>query len=162
MLGRMEEPASEAHPPLVWKPVNAANWRDAYALEPREHQRTYVAPNGYSLLEGVYTPKLASLLAYEAEVPVGYALYGDDPDEPGSDPVWLIRFMVAGQHQGRGLGRRALEALLARIGGEQPGRPIRLGVVEDNDVARRLYRQVGFVEIGEMQGREVIYERAAP
>lgn len=144
---------------LAWCVVDASNWRDAYAMQPREDQRAFVAPNAYSLLEGIYTPNLTSVLAYEADVPVAYALYGDDPDAPGSEPVWLLRFFVAADHQRRGIGRRALGSLLERIEMENPGRPLRLGVVEDNTVARRLYERFGFIDTGEMGGREVIYER---
>ena len=61
----------------------------------------------------------------------------------GAGFIWDIA--IDEEHQGRGYGRAALEALepLARARGYDT---IRLHVFGDNDVARHLYRSVGYEE----------------
>ncbi len=68
------------------------------------------------------------------------------PDtETGQAAAYLWDIVIEPEHQGRGYGRAALEALeaLVRALGYDA---IRLHVFGDNDVARRLYRAVGYAE----------------
>ena len=68
------------------------------------------------------------------------------PDaEAGRGAAFLWDIVIEPEHRGRGYGRDALEALepLVRALGYDS---IRLHVFGDNDVARRLYRAVGYVE----------------
>jgi ribosomal-protein-alanine N-acetyltransferase len=67
------------------------------------------------------------------------------------DEVHLLNLAVAPHWQGRGIGRACLDAVLdlARSGG---ARTMTLEVRPSNEVARRLYHQEGFVEVGRRRG----------
>jgi RimJ/RimL family protein N-acetyltransferase len=62
--------------------------------------------------------------------------------------IWFLGFLYIGKDaRGAGLGRKALHAIYAwtkRQGAER----LRLGVIEGNDRARRLYATEGFVQEG--------------
>lgn len=68
----------------------------------------------------------------------------------------LRALFVAPTARGRGVGRRLLEAALARLPGD-----VRVKVAASNHVAQRLYRSAGFVPAGAMEqaynGVPVVY-----
>ncbi|MEO8748654.1 MAG: GNAT family N-acetyltransferase, partial [Rhodanobacter sp.] len=63
----------------------------------------------------------------------------------------LRAFFIDARWQGQGLGKAAVEAMLADLVRRHPGtRQLALCVGADNCVARRLYLHAGFVESGEL------------
>ena len=85
--------------------------------------------------------KQAMFLAWDEQQPVGIA--GTFRDEDGR---WIVIAMwVRPAHQGQGIGRRLLDAVVAFIR-TQGARETFLGVAEGNEPARRLYETYGFVE----------------
>jgi len=142
-------------------PVDRETWRDAYALRPGPEQERFVAPNAYSLLEAVYADPAvgyAPFLAYAGGTAVGFTMHVADR---GDGHPWILRFMIGAEHQGWGYGARMLRAHLAVLDAAFPGRPVRLSVVPGNDVAARLYRRFGFVDTGQVDAGELVFERPA-
>jgi GNAT superfamily N-acetyltransferase len=74
---------------------------------------------------------------------VGILWVGPRPNVP--DALWIWDIMVEPEARGRGHGQAALEALHAWARDHGYGR-VGLHVFASNDVARRLYRRVGYVE----------------
>jgi ribosomal protein S18 acetylase RimI-like enzyme len=79
---------------------------------------------------------------------IGYAcvfshIICDDPDEEAYPYAYIADLAVAPSHRGRGLGRRLISTCetFARNNGADC---LRIGVLADNDGARRLYETVGF------------------
>lgn len=69
------------------------------------------------------------------------------PIDFDASTVGLRGFFIDARWQGRGLGRRALAALLDNLAQRHPAaRCVVLSVDEDNAVALALYRQAGFVD----------------
>ncbi|WP_246124114.1 GNAT family N-acetyltransferase [Nocardia bhagyanarayanae] len=111
-------------------------------------QRKMVADNGISIAEAHFADAAWFRGIYSGDEPVGFLMLdlGMDPDEPG---VSLWRFMIAGPHQGKGYGRRAIESLVAHLKargtntlytsyGRGPGSP------------EGFYRSLGFEPTGEL------------
>jgi diamine N-acetyltransferase len=144
--------------PFHLAPVDATTWRAAYALRPREDQEHFVAPNAYSMLEAIHTPGAEALVGYAGDVAVGFVMTRVDTND---GRPWIDRFMVGAEHQGRGHGRRLLDATMARLEARHPGVPIRLSVVPGNASAERLYRAGGFRPTGEVAHGERVFERPA-
>ena len=88
----------------------------------------------------------AYVVAVDDGALVGYAGLCDYPDE-----AWVQTMAVAPSHQGRGLGARLLEELLAEA--ERRGQPVvSLEVRADNEPAQRLYARYGFTRTGVRRG----------
>lgn len=147
------------------------NIDELMALEVREDQRGFVAPNVLSLAEA-YVAVSGGHAAqpfgiYESGGPVGFVMFGygslDDPDEPESarDSYCLWRFMIDRRHQGRGLGKRAMEVCLEYLRGRPlgPSDKVWLSYEPENTAARELYHRFGFIENGEMCGEEIVAVR---
>ena len=92
---------------------------------------------------------------------VGFAMVGFFPREGGGGRLWLDRLLLGDRWQGRGLGRKALEALIAMLMAVYGPQDLYLSIYEDNAHALRLYRQFGFVMNGELDahGEKVMVRR---
>ena len=80
---------------------------------------------------------------------VGFTRFGPEPDNPGNGHIYAL--YVAPSASGRGIGGLLLDKALAVLD-PLSVRPVTLWVFEDNDRARRLYTDAGFVPDG---GRRV-------
>jgi diamine N-acetyltransferase len=81
---------------------------------------------------------------YHGKEMIGFAMYEHDQEE---GQWWISNLMIAAEHQGRGYGRLATEVLIALMVMEGC-KEILVGYADDNEVARRLYQRLGFVEQG--------------
>lgn len=140
-------------------------------LNVREDQKGFVAPNVLSLAEA-YVAESGGHTAlpfgiYEGDEPVGFVMFGygslDDPDEPAvaEKNYCLWRFMIGREHQGNGLGRRAMEVCLEYLRTMPCGsaEEVWVSYEPENAVARELYHKFGFMENGQMCGEEVVAAR---
>jgi len=72
------------------------------------------------------------------------------------DCVNVNQLFVLPEHQGRGIGRRAMKAVVAEA--DELGLPVRLRVLRVNPRAEAFYRRLGFVPTGQT-GTHVLMER---
>lgn len=108
---------------------------------------------GPLLLDWFATPGVEATVAEEDGRPVGLTLiaFVSDPDSP---PHWvadLLAIAVAPEARRRGVGRRLLEAAVARaqeVARRWPVRALRLSVAEENAHARALFEGAGFAYSG--------------
>jgi diamine N-acetyltransferase len=144
-------------PEVVLEPVAASTWRAVADVEPRPDQARWVAPvTRYlclCLYDGVWQP-LALRVGGEV---AGFVMWAFDEEE-GSH--WIGGLVVDAAHQGRGIGRGAVVALLGMFEGIGGYREAALSVGPDNDAARRLYASLGFVETGEESEGELVARRS--
>jgi diamine N-acetyltransferase len=141
---------------VVLRPVDASNWRDVADLSPRPDQTQWVAPvTRYLCLcvyDGVWQPLAVEV---DGEV-VGFVMWGVDESE-GSH--WIGGLVLDPSHQGRGVGRATVAALLGMFEGLDAYREAALTIAPDNTTARRLYASLGFVETGEESEGELVARR---
>jgi ribosomal protein S18 acetylase RimI-like enzyme len=108
---------------------------------------------GPLLLDWFATPGVEATIAEDGAGRVGLTLVAflADPQEPGSWVEDLLAIAVAAHARRRGLGRRLLEAALARAveaSRRWPVRAVRLSVAEENTAARALFQSAGFAYTG--------------
>jgi diamine N-acetyltransferase len=80
---------------------------------------------------------------------------------PADGRCWIIGLIVDARRQRQGIGRAALELLLARMEAESGGASLLLTVNPENVAAIRLYEAFGFRDTGRRQHDEMIMRRAA-
>ena len=144
-------------------PATADNWRDVARVRAADHQRGWVADTTYYLCLSAYGGQWRSCgVLDDGGITVGHVMWAVDPDD---DSHWIGGLVVDADRQREGLGRAAVECLLALWEEQEPslsGTPYReaaLSVAPDNDAARRLYRSLGFVETGEIADDELVMRR---
>lgn len=133
---------------MEFREIDKSNYWDCIALTVDDSQIDFVADNKQSLVEAAYEDGLYVLGIYNEDTMVGFVLYDYDETFPG----WsMSRFMIGKQFQGKGYGKRAVIAFLDYFkkmhGADKPF----ISVSLDNTVARKMYSDIGFKEIKEVE-----------
>jgi diamine N-acetyltransferase len=115
-------------------------------------KRYMVAPNAVSIAQAYFEPHAWFRAIYAGEVPVGFVMLYDDPDE---QEYFLWRFMIAGQHHGKGFGRRGLEKLIEYVKTRPGAQVLHTSCGQGPGSPEPFYVRMGFQRTGEMVGDEV-------
>jgi len=147
--------------------IDENNLWDIVNLSVNEHQKGFVATNTKSILQAYVTITSGNVALpfgiYHEDTLVGFVMFGYgnyDDEEPSISAhnycIW--RFMIDKAHQGKGLGREALQIALAYLRTWPCGEATHcwLAYEPENEVARNLYLSMGFEENGEMCGDEIV------
>lgn len=133
------------------------DWRPALlTLGVADGQRAFVGPVADQLADIAHCPGSEAMAILLGETPVGFYRLemrpGGIADRDFARPTLGLRaFFIDHRWQGRGLGLRALHALLADLAARYPqARDLALTVNVRNTAAIALYRRAGFVDTGEL------------
>lgn len=124
-----------------------------------DDQCDFVYSNAETLAWAYVATEAHPLAIYADDVPVGLCSYGHIPTD---GRCWISHLMVDERWQGRGIGRAALEQLLARMNVVSDGAAIAVTVDPANAAAIRLYEAVGFEDTGRRQNDEAVMLRPPP
>ena len=139
--------------PVVLAPVTADNWRVVEAVTVTPAQQAYMETVAHYLLLCHYGGLWQPLALLEDGEVVGFAMWARD-DADGSH--WIGGLSVDAVHQGRGVGRAAVLALMAHLQAQPGFREVALSYDPGNTRAERLYASLGFVETGEEEYGETV------
>jgi len=142
------------------RPVTKGNWKELTRLKVREDQTHFVASNLYSIAESQFGDDdeghwdLHPFGIYDGNTPVGFLMYGYDLEHP-KQQAFIFRLMVDDQFQGKGYGRFGMKRMLEIFRADERIKEVGISYEPENEVARKLYASLGFVETGQMLGEEV-------
>src|SRR5687768_13259957 len=102
---------------VTLRQITAQTVGAVWALAVHPHQERFVASNAVSLAQALFEPTAWYRAIYADETLVGIVMVDDDV---ANQAYSLWRFMIAGEHQGRGFGRRALQ-LVVEYARTRPG-----------------------------------------
>jgi diamine N-acetyltransferase len=147
---------------ITLRPITSENWRAVYRLTKTlsDEQQGFLAPNGYSMLEALYDPDAFSARAIYAnvgdgtETPVGFLMKGYDAE---NHRHWVVRFMIGGEHQGKGYGRAAMQTLIDEYHAIPNCDAVFISVEPNNHAARALYASLGFLDTERIVDENCIY-----
>lgn len=134
--------------------VDISNFEALMDMELPPEQARFLASNAYSIAQAHYYPNWRPRAIYCDGSPAGFALYDiNGNSEPGHYAIY--RLMVDHPRQNKGIGRHAMELLLAEIKASPDARRITICYKPDNITASRFYASLGFIEtdideVGEM------------
>jgi diamine N-acetyltransferase len=144
---------------ITTRPVTAANWREAIALEISPEQREFTPSVAVSLAKAYIQPDGANydpIAVYAGKMMVGFYSF---IYYPGSMQFCSIGgFLIDKTHQGKGYGRAALADFLTTVQRKYAEcSDIFLTVHPRNHVAVRLYTSIGFIKTGDViEGEEIM------
>lgn len=140
--------------------ITAESLRAVLALEVGADQRDLVAPNSVSIAQAHFAEDAWFRAIYAGDAAVGFVMLAEQP-ERGHYYVW--RFMIAGEHQGRGYGREAMRQVIERVRTLPKAHELLLSYVPDPGNAGPFYAKLGFEETGrEEDGERVMSLPLAP
>ena len=126
--------------------VSKENLDDILSLKVAESQTSYVSSNAESLAQAyVYSETAYPFAVYEDETIVGFIMMGYYAVK---EYYTLWKFMIDSRYQHKGYGRKALELGIQFIKDTFAAKEVYTGVVPGNDVAKNLYKSVGFEDTG--------------
>ena len=155
----MTTPPAEPTPDIHFMPITAATLGQICALSetlsPAQHRM--VADNVYSIAQAHFANNAWMRAIYADETPIGFIMthtgsdYEDGIDCPG---VFLWRFMIAGPHQGKGYGRRALGKLVQHL--KAMGIPqLTTSCGQGEGSPEGFYKKLGFTPTGDTYDDEI-------
>lgn len=130
---------------VTLREITADNVRAICALETKEEQRRFVAPNAVSIAQAHFEPSAQFLAIHAGETPVGFVMWRPEDEE---NPCFLWRLMIDRRHQARGYGRAALALLIESLRAEGVKRML-TSYVDGDGSPRKFYVALGFKETGE-------------
>jgi diamine N-acetyltransferase len=133
---------------VTLEPVTAANWRE---VEDINAASPHVATVAHYLCLCHYGGVWQPLVIRSGDEVVGFAMWGYDVDDGRH---WIGGLCIDVSHQGRGVGRAAMAALIGLLRG-LGATGIALSYAPQNLQAERLYASLGFVPVGDLEGELV-------
>lgn len=134
--------------------VNEATFKKVVDMKLPPEQNCLVAPNVVSLAQAwLYYDDARPYSICNDDNVVGFIML--DWDE-GERSVGIWRFMIAPEHQGKGYGRKALQATIKLARGAGTIDYLHLDYVQGNQIARDLYYSLGFRENGDIEDGEIV------
>ncbi len=152
---------------LSLRPVTKGNWRTLAKLKVREDQNHFVATNLYSIAESHFGHDesdgshwdMHPFGIYDDETPVGFLMYGYNFDDKQYQ-AFIIRLMIDENQQAKGYGAFGMKEMLKTFRDDERIRAVGISYEPNNEIARKLYERLGFVETGEiLQGETVAVYR---
>ena len=154
---------------LELKKINRNNIGEILKLEVFDNQKSFVATNNSSIIEAYIAitenNHVFTFGIYKDNTPIGFLMIGfdvnsDDEGAPriakGNYNIW--RLMIDRKFQVKGFGKKAINLALEFVKTFPCGtaKYCWLPYESDNDVARQLYKSIGFVETDEKDGEEIV------
>jgi diamine N-acetyltransferase len=131
---------------IAFKEISLKNLDEVIGLEVGPDQTNLVADNLYSIAQAGLDPVGWCRAAYLDERPIGFFFV---KEEDQGRRVYICRFMVERQQQGRGLGRRIMMQLLDLLFSSPTVEIVDLAVSREPRGAERFYKKCGFVSTEE-------------
>lgn len=144
-------------PTVTLREITRANLSPILKLEVAEDQRRFVATNAVSLAQAYVSPEAWTRAIYADEVPVGFVMLSLEPEKP---EYWVWRMMIGRDHQGRGYGRAAMNAVAEHVRGLPGAKELRLSFVPAPGNPRPFYESLGFELTGEEEENEKVMRLA--
>lgn len=132
--------------------VTEDNLKDVLGLSVSESQKDFVAPNVESLAEAAVVPEAWFRAIYADESPVGFLMLSDDRAQ---QRYYLWRMMIDQDHQRKGYGMASLSLLADHVSTLPGARNLYVSWMPDSGGPALFYKEFGFVETGQVEGREV-------
>ncbi|MEY8559219.1 GNAT family N-acetyltransferase [Jeotgalicoccus halotolerans] len=123
------------------KEIDASNINEVRRISVKEHQRSFIETVDECLEEAAIYKQWCPVAIYNYDEIVGFAMYGAFGKNPDT---WIDRIIIDEKYQGKGFGKLAMKELIKIITEKYNVNIVYLSFVENNDVARKLYENLGF------------------
>lgn len=118
-----------------------------------DNQRSFVAPNAFSIAEAYFSNEAWFRAIYAGEEPVGFVMLHIDKTKP---EFYLWRLMIAMQHQGKGYGYQAMELVIDYVKTLPGAKELLTSYVPGDGNPAPFYYKLGFIETGEWEDDEKV------
>jgi diamine N-acetyltransferase len=116
-----------------------------------EDQRSFVAPNAFSISEAYYSKEAWFRGIYQCDQPVGFVMLYANTEKP---EYFLWRLMIDKHHQRKGYGYQAMQQVIEYVKTLPGAAELKTSYEEGEGNPSPFYYKLGFEETGEFLGGE--------
>lgn len=138
-------------PSVSLREITADTVRAVTKLVVTEYQNRFVAPNAVSLSQALFSPDAWYRAIYRDDELVGFVMLSDQTllnPAPEKPHMWVWRLMVDARFQRQGIGRAAMQLVIAHARAKGVFDQLMISYVPDEGSPEPLYRSLGFVPTG--------------
>jgi len=141
---------------VTLRKIDYEHFHEVIELELHEDQEKHLPSNLYSLAESSFSDSFHPRAIWCDEEIVGFTMhcFGEDEDDKHECVIW--RFMIAREHQNRGIGKLAMDCLMDDIKTNDQCKVIEIYYDEENIAAKKLYNGFGFEVVGQRDDGDAI------
>ncbi|WP_199611050.1 GNAT family N-acetyltransferase [Flocculibacter collagenilyticus] len=140
------------------KDITKDNWVDMIELEITKDQEDYVALNAESIAASKFYDYYVNRGIYLGDKPVGFIQYYPNYEDGKPNEIFIDQLMIDVEHQGKGLGTKAVELVINEIKQLKGFNAISICYVEGHDVMKPFFERFGFKVIEQDEFDETIME----
>lgn len=145
------------------RPISAETVRQVTRLAVRSKQQRFVASNAISLAEALFAPEAWYRAVFYGESMAGFVMLFDESlrvPMPKAPKVDLWRFMIDAKFQARGIGRTAIEQVIAHVRDKALFSSLATSYVPGPGCPEKFYLGLGFRPTGEVDHGEIVLRLA--
>lgn len=141
---------------IIFKEINNGNISEVLSLKVNNSQKDYIESMEKSLDDAknnAYGTKWTPIGIYYNNLLIGFAMYGLNSE----NYLWIDRFLIDYRYQNNGYGRKILNLLIKYLKDNYlMSKYICLSVNENNEIAIKLYKELGFSSTGLLDGNDLV------
>jgi diamine N-acetyltransferase len=131
---------------ITFREVDQSNIKEVLLISLHEHQEGFIESVAQCLEEAEEREEWCPVGIYHENDLIGFAMYGAFSSKRYT---WIDRIMIDKRFQGQGFGRQAMQALIDIVCDKYDVNKVYLSLYEDNKVAMKLYKELGFAYINQ-------------
>lgn len=141
---------------IILKEINNENISEVLSLKVNNSQKDYIESMEKSLDDAknnAYGIKWTPVGIYYNNLLIGFTMYGLNSE----NYLWIDRFLIDYRYQTKGYGRKTLNLLIKYLKDYYSvSKYICLSVSEKNEIAIKLYKELGFSFTGILDGNDPV------
>lgn len=141
---------------IIFKEINNENISEVLSLKVNNSQKDYIESMEKSLDDtknNAYGIKWTPVGIYYNNLLIGFTMYGLNSE----NYLWIDRFLIDYRYQNKGYGRKTLNLLIKYLKDNYSmAKYICLSVNENNEVAIKLYKKLGFSFTDVLDGNDPV------
>jgi diamine N-acetyltransferase len=148
-------------PKVTLREITADTVRTIIGLSVHPHQQHFVANNATSLAQALFAPEAWYRAIYCGEEPAGFVMLYDETlrtSPPENPQVGVWRLMIDAKFQLRGIGRAAMQEVIAHVRRKQRFTRLELSYVPGPGSPEPFYLSLGFRPTGRIDDGELVLE----
>lgn len=149
------------HAPVTLREITAETVIPVCRLSVADAQRGFVAPNAVSLAQALFAPEAWYRAIYAGDELAGFVMLEDESlrsPPPAKPEVAVWRLMIDARFQRRGIGRAALQQVIAHVRAKGLFSALQLSFVPGPGCPEPFYLGLGFRHTGRVDGGETVLE----